>query len=187
MLADYWEQEELHLGITSPHAAYAITRKLEKLQNKNIDRNIQLEKRNNIQLEDPINNSDQINSNNNNNNDQVINNHENDNIILKEDDVTTSDSNTNNESIGYYSRLNAKKKSPERTIREHINITKAPFRTDPRPIDEKCQCYTCKNFSRAYLHHLFKAKELLGGTLVTIHNVHFMNKLMEDIRYLIDL
>ena len=86
--------------------------------------------------------------------------------------------------VGYYSKINTKKKGllSERVIREHINVTKAPFRNDPRPIDSNCQCYTCKTFSRAYLHHLFKAKELLGGTLVTIHNVHYMNNLMRDIR-----
>jgi hypothetical protein len=69
-----------------------------------------------------------------------------------------------------------------RVIREHMNVTKAPMRHDPRPIDSSCSCYTCRNFSRAYLHHLFKAGESLGGTLVTIHNAHFMTRLMRDIR-----
>lgn len=73
-------------------------------------------------------------------------------------------------------------KNRPRIIREHTNVDKAHFRDDSRPIDVNCSCYTCKNFSRAYLHHLFKAQESLGGTLVTIHNIHFMNKLMEDIR-----
>jgi len=68
------------------------------------------------------------------------------------------------------------------TVREHINVGKGQFRNDPRPIDSKCACYTCRNFSRAYLHHLFKARESLGGTLCTIHNVAFMNRLMADIR-----
>jgi hypothetical protein len=71
---------------------------------------------------------------------------------------------------------------PGPTVREHINVSKGQFRNDPRPIDSKCGCYTCRNFSRAYLHHLFKARESLGGTLCTIHNVAFMNKLMADIR-----
>lgn len=75
-----------------------------------------------------------------------------------------------------------KKPLSMRTVREHINVTKAPMRADPRPITEGCQCYTCRNYSRSYLHHLFKAKEALGGALVTLHNVHFMNKLMADIR-----
>jgi queuine/archaeosine tRNA-ribosyltransferase len=80
-----------------------------------------------------------------------------------------------------------KKRQPlrMRIIREHMNVRKAPMRHDSRPIDITCNCYTCKNFSRAYLHHLFKAGESLGGTLVTIHNVHFMSRLMKDIRHAI--
>ena len=66
--------------------------------------------------------------------------------------------------------------------REHVDVTRAVMKEDSRPIDEDCECYTCRNFSRAYLHHLFRAKESLGGTLVTIHNIHFMNRLMQDIR-----
>ena len=63
-----------------------------------------------------------------------------------------------------------------------MHIPKARFRLDTRPIDETCGCYTCRNFSRGYLHHLFKAKEALGGTLVAIHNVYYMNRLMGAIR-----
>lgn len=74
------------------------------------------------------------------------------------------------------------KKMVKRSIREHTNVDKAPMRNDPRPLVADCSCYTCKNFSRAYLHHLFKARESLGGTLVTTHNIHFMNRLMRDIR-----
>ena len=72
-----------------------------------------------------------------------------------------------------------------RTIREHISVVKSPMRHDPRPIDSTCRCYTCTNFSRAYLHHLYKADEQLGGTLVTIHNIHFMNRLMKVCVYLL--
>jgi len=54
------------------------------------------------------------------------------------------------------------------TVREHIDVTKSRMRMDPRPIDASCGCYTCRNFSRSYLHHLFKAKETLGGTLVSL-------------------
>lgn len=75
-----------------------------------------------------------------------------------------------------------KQKKSRRMVREHINVCKSRMRNDPRPIDSTCGCYTCKNFSRAYLHHLFKAKETLGGTLVTVHNVFFMNRLMGQIR-----
>ena len=70
----------------------------------------------------------------------------------------------------------------QRVVREHIALDKSRMRNDPRPIESDCECYTCKNFSRAYIHHLFKANEILGSTLVTIHNIHFMNKLMSDIR-----
>ena len=70
----------------------------------------------------------------------------------------------------------------KRPVREHINVSKGRFRWDPRPIDDSCGCYCCRNFNRAYLHHLFKAGESLGGALVTAHNIHFMNALMRDIR-----
>jgi queuine tRNA-ribosyltransferase len=68
-------------------------------------------------------------------------------------------------------------------IRPHISLPKSPFTEDPRPIDANCQCYTCKNFSRSYLHHLFKTDEILGPMLVTTHNIHFMNAMMKDIRH----
>lgn len=73
-------------------------------------------------------------------------------------------------------------KSQKHTVREHIQLTASRMRTDMRPIDSTCGCYTCRTCSRAYLHHLFKADESVGGTLVTMHNVHFMNRLMKAIR-----
>ena len=69
--------------------------------------------------------------------------------------------------------------------REHIIIRNAQYRGDERPIDAQCPCYTCKTFSRGYLHHLFKAQELLIHQALTIHNVSFMNRLMADIRHAI--
>ncbi|MFN4218057.1 MAG: tRNA guanosine(34) transglycosylase Tgt [Candidatus Bipolaricaulia bacterium] len=63
-----------------------------------------------------------------------------------------------------------------------INITNAVYKTDPRPIAEDCACYTCQNFSRAYLHHLFIAKEILAMRLATIHNLYFLESLMKRIR-----
>lgn len=63
-----------------------------------------------------------------------------------------------------------------------INITNAAYRTDPRPIEEGCACYTCQNFSRAYLHHLFLAKEILTMRLTTIHNLYFLESLMCEMR-----
>ncbi len=63
-----------------------------------------------------------------------------------------------------------------------ISITNARYKEELRPIDQKCHCYTCQNFSCAYLRHLYLAKEMLGPILGTIHNLYFMKKLMEDIR-----
>jgi len=78
---------------------------------------------------------------------------------------------------------NAKEKIlSSKRVREHASIDKAKMRNDPRPLDASCSCYTCKNFSRAYLHHLFKVGESLGGTLITIHNIQFMNDMMAAIR-----
>ena len=67
-----------------------------------------------------------------------------------------------------------------------INLFNLQFETDPRPIDEGCECPTCKNYNRAYIRHLFKAKEMLAMRLCVIHNLYFYNKLMEDIRAAID-
>ncbi len=68
------------------------------------------------------------------------------------------------------------------TRQGRLNIRNARFEVDPLPIEEGCGCYTCRNFSRAYLRHLFKAGEMLGYRLTTIHNVHFLLRLMGDIR-----
>ena len=56
------------------------------------------------------------------------------------------------------------------------------FRDDNAPLDKNCSCYTCKNFSRGYLRHLFKAKELLVYTLMTYHNLYYFSRLMQEIR-----
>jgi queuine tRNA-ribosyltransferase len=63
-----------------------------------------------------------------------------------------------------------------------FNINKAEFRRDFVPIEENCTCYTCTNYTRAYIHHLVKAKEILAATLLTIHNEYFTIKLVSDIR-----
>jgi len=63
-----------------------------------------------------------------------------------------------------------------------IHMLNAKYERDDRPIDEECDCETCRNFSRAYIRHLFKAKEMLAMRLCVIHNLRFYNKLMEDIR-----
>lgn len=68
------------------------------------------------------------------------------------------------------------------TRRGRINIKRAEFKRDFRPFDEECDCYTCANYSRAYLHHLFRTGELLSNTLATIHNERFIVRLVDDIR-----
>ena len=65
-------------------------------------------------------------------------------------------------------------------------IKNACYREDDRPIEEGCLCYTCSHFSRAYLRHLFMAKELLVYRLNTIHNLHFYERLMKEIRKALD-
>ena len=68
------------------------------------------------------------------------------------------------------------------TLDGKITLTNARFKTDFGPIDPEVESYTTLNYSRAYIHHLLKAKEFLAGTLCTIHNVYFMVKLVENIR-----
>ena len=68
------------------------------------------------------------------------------------------------------------------TRQGRINLRNARFRQDPAPVEPGCGCYTCRHFSLAYLHHLFRAEELLAYRLATIHNVHFLLQLMRDIR-----
>ncbi len=63
-----------------------------------------------------------------------------------------------------------------------IIVRDAAYRQDFAPLDENCNCYVCQNYSRAYIRHLFKAKEVLGLRLASWHNLHFLSKLMQDIR-----
>ncbi len=63
-----------------------------------------------------------------------------------------------------------------------MNLRNAKFQRDPNPIDSTCSCYTCTNFSRAYIRHLVKANEILAHILLTTHNLHFLIKLMEQMR-----
>jgi len=63
-----------------------------------------------------------------------------------------------------------------------MNISKAVYARDERPIEQGCSCYTCQHFSRAYLRHLIIAKELLAGTLLSVHNLHTLLKLARDMR-----
>lgn len=67
-----------------------------------------------------------------------------------------------------------------------INLYNAKYEKDSSPIDEGCNCPACRNYSKAYIRHLFKAKEILALRLCVLHNLYFYNKLMEDIRNAID-
>jgi queuine tRNA-ribosyltransferase len=79
---------------------------------------------------------------------------------------------------------------PTRLARHHsafspegrLNLMNATFSREERPLDEMCDCYTCKTFTRAYIRHLIVAKELLAGTLISIHNLRALIRLMEQIR-----
>ncbi len=83
---------------------------------------------------------------------------------------------------------------PTRLARHHtailrhgrLNLMGASFARDPRPIDPSCSCYTCANFSRAYVRHLVQTREILGATLLTLHNISLLLKLMTDIRSAIE-
>ncbi len=63
-----------------------------------------------------------------------------------------------------------------------LNIKRAEFRTDKRPLDGECDCSACRRFSRAYIRHLFVSDEILGLRLLSLHNVHFLVRLMRDAR-----
>jgi queuine tRNA-ribosyltransferase len=63
-----------------------------------------------------------------------------------------------------------------------VKLRNAAYRKDVRPLDDACACYTCRNFTRAYLHHLQRVNEMLGARLNTLHNLHFYQKLMRELR-----
>jgi queuine tRNA-ribosyltransferase len=67
-----------------------------------------------------------------------------------------------------------------------VKIKNARYKDEQGPLDESCTCYCCKNFSRAYLHHLHRSKEILGARLNTIHNLHYYLNLMQEMRDAID-
>jgi len=72
------------------------------------------------------------------------------------------------------------------TSQGYMNLLNAKYERDPNPIDPECDCPACRNYSRAYIRHLFKAKEMLGMRLCVLHNLYFYNKLMADIRLAIE-
>jgi queuine tRNA-ribosyltransferase len=63
-----------------------------------------------------------------------------------------------------------------------VKIKNARYKTDTGPLDPSCSCYTCREFTRSYLHHLFRHGEILGGMLNTIHNLHFYQVIMAEMR-----
>ncbi|WP_298932173.1 tRNA guanosine(34) transglycosylase Tgt [uncultured Ruegeria sp.] len=63
-----------------------------------------------------------------------------------------------------------------------VNIKNARHADDPRPLDEACSCPACSNYSRAYLHHVFRANEMISGMLLTWHNLHYFQEIMQDMR-----
>jgi queuine tRNA-ribosyltransferase len=67
-----------------------------------------------------------------------------------------------------------------------IKLRNSRYRSDLRPVDEACACHTCRHFSRAYLHHLQRVNEMLGSRLNTIHNLHYFQEVMADLRQAID-
>jgi queuine tRNA-ribosyltransferase len=68
------------------------------------------------------------------------------------------------------------------TLAGRMNLLNAQYIEDPNPIDKTCECYTCQNFSRAYLRHLIRAKEMLASTLLSIHNIHTLLNLVRKLR-----
>lgn len=67
-----------------------------------------------------------------------------------------------------------------------VKIKNARYKDDKKPLDEECECYACRNFSRAYLHHLHRVGEILGARLNTIHNLHYYQELMRQMRRAIE-
>ena len=68
------------------------------------------------------------------------------------------------------------------TRRGQVNIKNARHQDDPRPLDENCTCPACRGYSRAYLHHVFRAREMISGMLLTWHNLHYYQELMSGLR-----
>lgn len=72
------------------------------------------------------------------------------------------------------------------TWKGKLNLLNEKFQRDPAPIDETCGCPACRRYSKAYIRHLFKAREILGMRLCVLHNLYFYNELMQKIRDALD-
>jgi queuine tRNA-ribosyltransferase len=68
------------------------------------------------------------------------------------------------------------------TRRGQVNLKNARHQDDPRPLDENCTCPACRNYSRAYLHHVVRAQEIIASMLLTWHNLHYYQELMQGLR-----
>jgi queuine tRNA-ribosyltransferase len=73
------------------------------------------------------------------------------------------------------------------TRRGVVNIKNARHQDDPRPLDEACSCPACSNYSRAYLHHVFRSQEIISSMLLTWHNLHYFQEIMQQVREAIEL
>jgi queuine tRNA-ribosyltransferase len=73
------------------------------------------------------------------------------------------------------------------TRRGVVNIKNARHQDDPRPLDEACSCPACSNYSRAYLHHVFRSHEIISSMLLTWHNLHYFQYLMQSMRDAIEV
>ncbi|MEK9177647.1 MAG: tRNA guanosine(34) transglycosylase Tgt, partial [Patescibacteria group bacterium] len=82
----------------------------------------------------------------------------------------------------YSSKGRGVSRGPERSEGGRLNLTNAGFTSDFGPLDPKCSCYVCANYTRAYIAHLFRAKEMLGATLLSIHNLFFIVNLVKKAR-----
>ena len=72
------------------------------------------------------------------------------------------------------------------TRRGQVNIKNVRHQDDPRPLDADCTCPTCRNYSRAYLHHVVRSGEIIGSMLLTWHNLHYYQELMSGLRAAIE-
>ncbi len=84
--------------------------------------------------------------------------------------------------LGRMGQVYSKESIDVESERFAYDIVKRTWAEDTRPLEEGCTCFACSGFSRAYVHHLFKVRELLGYRLVTMHNIHFIQSLVNDIR-----
>ncbi len=84
--------------------------------------------------------------------------------------------------LSLYRRRSARRNGTALTWNGKVVVRNATYERDWGPLDPECDCYTCKNYTRAYIRHLVKTNEILGVRLLSIHNLRFLTKLMERVR-----